>query len=52
LLEKTKYAVLDTELKKGEQILMQQKDASFFGRKNAEDNKVDTIKKRLEKSKQ
>ena len=52
LLEKTKYALASSELKKNEDYLTMQKDQKAFARKKIEDHKVDLVKKKLEKTKQ
>jgi hypothetical protein len=52
LLEKTKYSVIDAQLKKSEKMVSKQKDATFYKRLNIEENKINVMKKRLDQSKQ
>ncbi len=52
LLEKTKYSVIDTQLKKNEKLLSKQKEANFYKRLNIEENKITVMKKKLDQSKQ
>lgn len=52
LLEKTKYALANNELKKNEELLQSQKEAKAFERQRTEDLKVVTIKKKLQKTKE
>ena len=52
LLEKTRYAKLDQELKTGEKLVMKLKEKMFHERKKVEDKKINLIKKKLEISKQ
>lgn len=52
LLEKTKYALADDDLKRTEDVLQRQKDQKAAERMRAEDNKLATLMKKLQQSKQ
>jgi len=52
LLEKTKYALADFEIKKNEEKIIKSKDQKAQERQKIEEKKVELVRKRLEKEKQ
>jgi hypothetical protein len=52
MLEKNKYTLAEVELRKNELILQRQKEKKALERKKIEDKKVESIHKKLQKTKE